>query len=63
MNDHVKIPAKSRNPYYQGPVSDHFDGTHFFNPVRYLRLLEVVTGPEVQDRDLLLQLGWDLEER
>lgn len=34
MNDHVKIPAKSRNPYYQGPVSDHFDGEHFFNPGR-----------------------------
>ena len=32
MNDHVKIPAKSRNPYYQGPVSDHFDGRRFFNP-------------------------------
>jgi L-ascorbate metabolism protein UlaG (beta-lactamase superfamily) len=24
--------AKRHNPYYQGPVSDHFDGTHFFNP-------------------------------
>jgi beta-lactamase superfamily II metal-dependent hydrolase len=24
--------AKSKNPYYQGPVSDHFDGTRFFNP-------------------------------
>lgn len=22
------------NSYYQGPVSDHFDGTHFFNPGR-----------------------------
>ncbi len=21
-----------RNPYYRGPVSDHFDGTRFFNP-------------------------------
>jgi L-ascorbate metabolism protein UlaG (beta-lactamase superfamily) len=21
-----------RNPYYEGPVSDHFDGTAFFNP-------------------------------
>ncbi|MEC9343998.1 MAG: hypothetical protein VYD64_09140, partial [Pseudomonadota bacterium] len=21
-----------RNPYYQGPVSDHFDGITFFNP-------------------------------
>lgn len=24
--------ARSRNPYYDGPVSDHFDGLHFFNP-------------------------------
>jgi L-ascorbate metabolism protein UlaG (beta-lactamase superfamily) len=24
--------AKPKNRYYQGPVSDHFDGTHFFNP-------------------------------
>jgi L-ascorbate metabolism protein UlaG (beta-lactamase superfamily) len=24
--------AKSKNPYYQGPISDHFDGTRFFNP-------------------------------
>ncbi|TAT82602.1 MBL fold metallo-hydrolase [Rhizobium ruizarguesonis] len=24
--------TKRRNPYYSGPVSDHFDGTHFFNP-------------------------------
>ncbi|MBN9675406.1 hypothetical protein [Salipiger bermudensis] len=23
----------SRNPYYSGPVSDHFDGTRFFNPI------------------------------
>jgi L-ascorbate metabolism protein UlaG (beta-lactamase superfamily) len=24
--------AKAANPYYQGPVSDHFDGRIFFNP-------------------------------
>ncbi|RFB98946.1 hypothetical protein B5K08_04740 [Rhizobium leguminosarum bv. trifolii] len=24
--------TKRRNPYYTGPVSDHFDGTYFFNP-------------------------------
>lgn len=23
---------RRRNPYYHGPVSDHFDGVHFFNP-------------------------------
>lgn len=24
--------TRTRNPYYQGPVSDHFDGTCFYNP-------------------------------
>ena len=24
--------TSSKNPYYQGPVSDHFDGTVFYNP-------------------------------
>jgi L-ascorbate metabolism protein UlaG (beta-lactamase superfamily) len=24
--------SRIRNPYYAGPVSDHFDGTYFFNP-------------------------------
>lgn len=24
--------ARSRNPYYRGPVSDHFDGVRFFRP-------------------------------
>lgn len=24
--------ARSRNPYYDGPVTDHFDGVNFFNP-------------------------------
>ena len=23
---------KTRNRYYTGPISDHFDGTFFFNP-------------------------------
>ena len=23
---------KRANPYYRGPVSDHFDGNAFFNP-------------------------------
>ncbi|MDE1997243.1 MAG: hypothetical protein KGI75_32390, partial [Rhizobiaceae bacterium] len=23
---------KKQNPYYQGPISDHFDGFRFFNP-------------------------------
>ena len=28
---------KSRNPYYKGPISDHFDGERFFNPGRHWR--------------------------
>ncbi|RXF70297.1 MBL fold metallo-hydrolase [Hansschlegelia zhihuaiae] len=24
--------ARGRNPYYEGPVTDHFDGLRFFNP-------------------------------
>ncbi|MCJ8309237.1 MAG: MBL fold metallo-hydrolase [Rhizobiaceae bacterium] len=24
--------ARSRNPYYDGPISDHFDGLNFYNP-------------------------------
>ncbi len=34
MTDHASSHRKSRNPYYRGPVSDHFDGEHFFNPSR-----------------------------
>ena len=26
------MSAKPANPYYTGPVSDHFDGKRFFNP-------------------------------
>ena len=29
-----KSKHRSKNPYYQGPVTDHFDGEHFFNPGR-----------------------------
>ena len=28
----VNAMANPTNPYYQGPVSDHFDGLRFFNP-------------------------------
>lgn len=37
----------SRNPYYQGPVSDHFDGFRFFNP-----------GEPDTDRGLRDMLRW-----
>ena len=39
--------TKSPNPYYQGPPSDHFDGTRFFNP-----------GQPATDRSLAEILRW-----
>lgn len=39
----------------------HFVITHFFNPVRYLRLLEFVKGPEVSEAEALAFRTW-LEE-
>ncbi|HMH33547.1 MAG TPA: 3-hydroxyacyl-CoA dehydrogenase family protein, partial [Puia sp.] len=37
----------------------HFCGTHFFNPPRYLRLLEIIPGPDTDPAiiDFLLQFG------
>jgi 3-hydroxyacyl-CoA dehydrogenase len=37
----------------------HFCGTHFFNPPRYLRLLEIISGPETKPEvlDFLLDYG------
>ena len=40
------------NTYYQGRVSDHFDGTRFFNP-----------GSPDEDRNLLDVLQWQLGSR
>lgn len=37
----------------------HFCGTHFFNPPRYLRLLEIIPGPDTSSEviDFLMQYG------
>lgn len=37
----------------------HFCGTHFFNPPRYLRLLEIIPGPETKPEviDFLMHYG------
>jgi L-ascorbate metabolism protein UlaG (beta-lactamase superfamily) len=42
----------AHNPYYDGPVSDHFDGTRFFNP-----------GHPDTDRSLADILRWRFSER
>ena len=41
--------SRSRNRYYQGPVSEHFDGTRFSNP-----------GQPSTDRGLVDVLRWRL---
>lgn len=42
----------STNRYYSGPLTDHFDGTRFFNP-----------GEPTTDRGLLQVLRWKATER
>src|SRR5690625_1825012 len=38
----IHLMSKNRSEDFQ----KHFCGTHFFNPPRYLRLLEIIPGPE-----------------
>ncbi|MEA1969526.1 MAG: 3-hydroxyacyl-CoA dehydrogenase/enoyl-CoA hydratase family protein [Thermodesulfobacteriota bacterium] len=47
------IPLKDMSEGLSKEFKDHFMGTHFFNPVRYMHLLELIPGadtlPEVLD--------------
>ncbi|WP_319522407.1 3-hydroxyacyl-CoA dehydrogenase NAD-binding domain-containing protein [uncultured Desulfosarcina sp.] len=47
------IPLKSMSEGLGAEFKQHFLGTHFFNPVRYMKLLEIIPGeetlPEVLD--------------
>jgi len=36
----------------------HFFGTHFFNPVRYMHLLEVIPGPDTDPAHIDLMVGF-----
>ena len=40
------IPLKAMSEGLGGDFRQHFLGTHFFNPVRYMRLLEIIPGQE-----------------
>ena len=40
------IPLESLTANFEDDVKRRFFVTHFFNPARYMRLLEVITGPE-----------------
>ena len=40
------IPLKSMSEGLSKEFKQHFLGTHFFNPVRYMKLLEIISGKE-----------------
>jgi 3-hydroxyacyl-CoA dehydrogenase len=40
------IPLKSMSTGLSAEFKQHFLGTHFFNPVRYMKLLEIIPGEE-----------------
>jgi 3-hydroxyacyl-CoA dehydrogenase len=40
------IPLKAMSEGLSDDFSKHFLGTHFFNPVRYMNLLEIIPGEE-----------------
>ena len=40
------IPLKSMSKGLSKEFRQHFLGTHFFNPVRYMKLLEIISGKE-----------------
>ncbi|QDO94372.1 3-hydroxyacyl-CoA dehydrogenase/enoyl-CoA hydratase family protein [Formosa sediminum] len=44
----IKFMSKGRSEDFQ----KHFCGTHFFNPARYLKLFEIIPGPETSQEVL-----------
>jgi 3-hydroxyacyl-CoA dehydrogenase len=55
------IPLKAMSEGLSPDFKQHFLGTHFFNPVRYMHLLEVIPGEET--RPEVLEFMVDLGER
>lgn len=51
----IHLMAEGRSEDFQ----KHFCGTHFFNPPRYLRLLEIIPGPKTDQEiiDFLMHYG------
>ncbi|MGM0452305.1 MAG: 3-hydroxyacyl-CoA dehydrogenase NAD-binding domain-containing protein, partial [Thermodesulfobacteriota bacterium] len=46
------IPLKDMSQDLSADMKAHFLGTHFFNPVRYMHLLEIIPGPDTK-KDVL----------
>lgn len=55
------IPLKSMSEGLSGEFKQHFLGTHFFNPVRYMKLLEIISGEETLPE--ILEFMSDFGER
>jgi 3-hydroxyacyl-CoA dehydrogenase len=55
------IPLKKMSEPLSKAFKRHFLGTHFFNPVRYMRLLEIIPGEETHPQ--LLTFMADFGER
>jgi 3-hydroxyacyl-CoA dehydrogenase len=51
----IHLMSEGRSDDFQ----KHFSGTHFFNPPRYLRLLEIIPGPKTDPEviDFLMKYG------
>ena len=52
------IPLASIAEGFSAEFRRHFLGTHFFNPPRYLHLLELIPGPETAPEILSSRLGF-----
>ena len=55
------IPLKSMSQGLSKEFKQHFLGTHFFNPVRYMKLLEIISGEETLPE--VLEFMNDFSER
>lgn len=55
------IPLKSMSEGLSSEFKQHFLGTHFFNPVRYMHLLEIISGEETLPE--ILEFMSDFGER
>lgn len=55
------IPLKSMSEGLSAGFRQHFLGTHFFNPVRYMSLLEIIPGEETSQAvlDFMADFGED----
>src|SRR6056297_1653757 len=53
------IPIQQMSEGRSEDFKKHFCGTHFFNPPRYLRLLEIIPGPDTDQSvlDFLMEYG------